>query len=69
MTRRKTRAAIVPKSWPLLCDAVESGIVMGWNHAHKHTDTPRPEQVQEQIAREVLNAISERFHIPDDYAE
>jgi len=41
--------------------AIEYGIELGWNRAHKHTDTPDPEQVKQSIHREVSNAIDEWF--------
>jgi hypothetical protein len=39
--------------------AVEDGVAYGWNRAHKHTDTPDPAYVKEQISQAVMNAVCE----------
>ena len=45
-------------------DAVERGIAYGWMRAHKHTDTPSPDHVREQIHAAVMNELSDYFIWP-----
>lgn len=62
MTKIAT-ACLVPKVWPLLQEAVEVGVTIGWNRAHKHTDTPEPAAIQDAIHDAVMHEIAERFDI------
>lgn len=55
-----------PKTWPILEMAVEDGVLMGWNRAHKHDDNPDPTHIKDQIISEVLTNICEWFHLEDD---
>lgn len=54
---------LVAKVWPLLHEAVEVGVTIGWNRAHKHTDTPEPAAIQDAIHDAVMHEIAERFDI------
>lgn len=45
--------------------AVEEGVRYGWNRAHKHTDTPSPEEIQNRIEDSVMNALSEVLIWPE----
>ena len=45
--------------YALVDRAVEEGIQMGWQHAHKHTDAPLIEDVQEALREAVMLALSE----------
>lgn len=49
-------------AYAVMQECVESGIRYGWRRAHKHTDNPTEEQVQDSIEAEVMNAILEKFH-------
>ena len=49
------------KEYQVLDMAVESGVRGGWHRAHKHTDKPTPEAIQEAIVQAVLNDICEWF--------
>jgi hypothetical protein len=31
------------KEYNLITQCVETGVMLGWNRAHKHTDTPDPD--------------------------
>lgn len=52
----------------VLAEAVEAGVSYGWHRAHKHTDTPDREAIQQAIIDAVLLECSERFVFPDDDA-
>jgi len=52
-------------AYNVLSRAVEEGVTVGWTRAHKHTDKPTRQTVEDQIVNEVLNAISEVFDFDD----
>ena len=54
------------KSYRVLQRALEEGFEWGWQRAHKHTDTPAKQMIQENVLREIGNAIDEVFHFDDD---
>lgn len=54
------------KTYAVLQRALEEGYRLGWNRAHKHTDTPSPELIEENVLREIGNAIDEVFHFDND---
>ena len=60
---------IKPKSYTILQRAVEEGCKMGYNRAHKHVDNPTPQQIQESIINEVMNAICEVFYFEEENRE
>lgn len=43
----------------LIADAVERGIAYGWSRAYKHTDTPEPDSVKQDIEDAVMNELCE----------
>jgi len=45
--------------YQLISDAVERGLEIGWRRAHKHTETPDPQHVQQQQHDEIMNQLSE----------
>ena len=42
-------------------DAVEIGVEMGWNRAHKHEDNPSEQTIQHHIQEALMQEICERF--------
>lgn len=49
----------------IISRAVEEGIRIGWNRAHKHTDTPSSGPIQDSIENEVMNALGEIIKWPE----
>lgn len=52
---------MVANEYNLMEQCVEDGVSIGWLRAHKHTDTPTPTQIQQQIMDAVMNEICEWF--------
>jgi hypothetical protein len=49
------------KEYNLITQCVETGVMLGWNRAHKHDATPDPERIRDAIELAVLNEICEWF--------
>jgi hypothetical protein len=49
------------KEYNLIAQCVETGVMLGWNRAHKHDATPEPEAIRDAIEQAVLNEICEWF--------
>lgn len=63
MKKRKIKIAngITVDAYAVLSRAVEEGVRYGWDRSHKHTDTPTPTDIQDQITNAVMNAVCEYF--------
>jgi hypothetical protein len=53
------------KEYAVLEMAVEQGVTLGWQHAHKHVDSPGESAICDQIVSDVLNEICEWFTFAD----
>lgn len=53
----------------LLAECVERGVNWGWQHAHKHVDSPGEWDIKNRITDDVLNEICEAFRFQDDLEE
>jgi hypothetical protein len=53
------------KEYPLLCQAVETGVTRGWNRAHKHDPEPADDRIMEAIVEAVTLEICEAFEFED----
>lgn len=51
------------KVYDLVVEAVEFGVRLGWNRAHKHTPTPSEEVFKDAMERAIMECIDERFHL------
>lgn len=56
---------MVPKFYPLLEQCIETGLVLGWSRAHKHTDAPTPEAIQDEQRTAILGQLFEWFDFPE----
>jgi hypothetical protein len=52
--------------YKILSDAIERGISFGWNHSHKHTDTPDAGTIKAQIFDDIMTEICEYFSFGED---
>ena len=59
--KRRVICGLRLRAFPVLSRAVEEGVAYGWRRAHKHTDTPDPKAIEEQIVDAVLGEICEYF--------
>ncbi len=58
MGKKKIEGEIKVRVFMVVDEAIENGVKYGWNRAHKHTDAPSPETVQDEICRAVMNELS-----------
>jgi hypothetical protein len=49
------------KEYNLIAQCVETGVMLGWNRAHKYSNYPDPEAIRDAIEQAVLNEICEWF--------
>lgn len=56
------------KVYPVLERAVEEGFRRGWRRAHKHTDAPTEQLIENEVLAAVMGEICEVFDFPDDTA-
>lgn len=47
------------KTYQIVEEAVELGVQSGWQHAHKHTDTPDIETIKAYIAHDIMLLLDE----------
>ena len=59
--KRPVTGGMKVRAYVVLRRAVEEGVAYGWQRAHKHTDSPGGEAVQDQIVTAVLSEVSEVF--------
>jgi hypothetical protein len=52
---------MVVNVYSVLLDRVESGVLRGWNRAHKHTNTPDEETIKDEILNAIMGDICEYF--------
>lgn len=55
-----------PKTYPLLLQAVEEGVLHGYRRAHKHVDQPDEILLVENIIKYTMESILEWFEIEPD---
>lgn len=52
--------------YKVLVMCVENGVQLGWNRAHKHSDTPEDYYIRDCIEEAVMHEIFEYFNFEDD---
>ncbi len=53
------------KEYNLITQCVETGVMLGWNRAHKHVINPDPEAIRDAIEQAVLSEICEWFNFEE----
>ena len=53
------------KEYNLIAQCVETGVMLGWNRAHKHEENPEPQYIRDQIENAVMNEICQWFDFED----
>lgn len=56
-------------TYKVLARAVEEGVLLGWNRAHKHLDNPDPDTIKYHLQEAVLNEICEWMDFNEDEGE
>lgn len=56
---------LIPKTQPLLENAIEDGVTYGYRRAHKHTETPTEYEICSAISDAVMFQIAEVFDFVD----
>jgi hypothetical protein len=56
---------LVPKTYPILLQAVEEGVLHGYNRAHKHVDNPDEILLVDMIVKCTMESLLESFDIKD----
>lgn len=54
------------KSYVILQRAVEEGFKRGYARAHKHTDSPSLEQLEEEVLSAIMGEICDVFSFDDE---
>ena len=54
-----------PKTDRILDQCLETGIQLGWNRAHKHTNQPDPDYIKAKIYDAIWEELSEFFDFND----
>ena len=54
------------RSWDVISDRVESAVKYGISRAHKHTNRPSFEAMEDEIYRAVMDGLAEILSFGDD---
>jgi len=54
-----------PKVYPILLQAIEEGVLYGYNRAHKHVEKPDDILLVDTIVKCTMEAVLEWFEIED----
>lgn len=55
----KKKPILKPRIYPILTEAVESGVMWGIKRAFKYTEKPTQDALIDYVTQEVLNALLE----------
>lgn len=55
MKKRKPKVRL----WIIVTEAVTRGVAYGYRHAHKHTENPPADFVEEEIERAVMGELAD----------
>lgn len=63
--KRSVSGVMVVRTYEVLSRAVEEGYRLGWNRAHKHTDNPGEDHIEDQVISAIMGQICEVFDFPE----
>lgn len=63
--KRRVSGVMVVRTYEVLSRAVEEGYRRGWNRAHKHTDKPGEDHIEDQVIAAIMGEICEVFDFPE----
>lgn len=63
--KRISSGVMRARVWPVLMEAIETGINIGWNRARKHTDTPSENAIKEALLVAISTELAEKFDIDE----
>jgi len=66
---KTNQSQLRPKTYRVLELAVEEGVALGWNRAHKYEENPHEETIKDVIRANVMNTICEWFTFDDEENE
>jgi hypothetical protein len=69
MGKKTKKSQLRPKTYRVLELAIEEGISLGWNRAHKHEENPHEETIKDVIRANVMLTIGEWFTFDDEENE
>jgi|SanBayMetagenome_1026888.scaffolds.fasta_scaffold13616_4 hypothetical protein len=52
--------------YKVLVMVIENGVNLGWNRAHKHSDTPEEHYIKNCIEEAIMLELCEYFNFDDD---
>lgn len=65
MTKLKVAATVKLNAYAVIMAAIERGITCGYTKAHKHTDTPTREAIEEMIRQYIAVELAQVVEWPD----
>jgi hypothetical protein len=66
MGKKTKKSQLRPRTYRVLEQAIEEGIALGWNRAHKYEENPHEETIKDVIRANVMITIGEWFMFDDE---
>lgn len=64
--KRKIESSVLVRTREIVSRAVEEGVSLGWERAHKHTDMPTHDDITDAISRAVMDELCDILEFVDD---
>lgn len=64
--KHKVSGQMRVRVYEVLVRAIDEGVSTGMHRAHKHTDTPTREAIEDAVSNAVVDAICEVFSFDDE---
>lgn len=61
------KATVRVDAYRIIADAVERGIMWGWQHSHKHTDDPDRYAIEDAIFNDIMNELCGVLRFDDEW--